>query len=90
MKIVERIRQHVPWLEPWYDWGKTDAFRIDSVERDFSDESSAEVRYFELQWFGLHFAVQFGRTPPRIAREEVAENKRRYAQRAAGREEQTA
>lgn len=76
MTLRGRIRRHAPWLEPWYDWGTTNAFRLDAQESDFSDESEAEVRHFEVQWLGLHFAIQIGRTPPRVPETEVALRKR--------------
>lgn len=69
MSLVERIRRHASWLEPWYDWGKTTTWRLDQVERDFSDEAEGEVWLIEIQWFGLR----------KITPEQVAANKRRAA-----------
>ncbi|MCG7346611.1 hypothetical protein [Sphingomonas sp. ACRSK] len=79
MSIVQRIRRHAPWLEPWYDWGKTTTWRLDQVERDFSDEAEGEVWLIEIQWFGLHLGIQLGRQPRKITPEQVAANKRRAA-----------
>ncbi len=50
-------------IEPWYDWGTTNTVNIDA--RTFDEQVEGEVRYFEIQWFGLHFAVHFGLTPRR-------------------------
>lgn len=67
-------------IEPWYNWGKTATiWRLDSVERDFSDESTGEAYELELQWLGLHLGIVVGRTPPKIGASEVAANKRRLA-----------
>lgn len=73
--LLRWIRRRLPWIEPWYDWHRTTAFRIDTVERDFSDESEGEVWRFELQWLGVHIAIETGRTPPRIPAAVVASRK---------------
>lgn len=80
MSLTELVRRRVPWLEPWYDWGKTTIWRLDQVERDFSDEAEGEVWLVELQWFGLHLAVQLGHQPRKVTPEKVAANKRRLAE----------
>jgi hypothetical protein len=69
----------MPWLEPWYDWGTTNVFQLDTREADFSDESEGPARFFELQWLGISLALQVGRTPRKITAEEVAANKARNA-----------
>lgn len=48
-------------IEPWYDWGTINTVNMDARTHD--DQVDGEVRFFEIQWFGLHFGVQFGRTP---------------------------
>jgi hypothetical protein len=78
-KLLRSVRRHVPWLEPWYDWGISNVFRLDTQEEDFSDESEGPARFFELQWLGISLAVQVGRTPRKITAEEVAANKARNA-----------
>jgi hypothetical protein len=74
-RLIHAIRRHAPWLEPWYDWGKTTTWRLDQVERDFSDEAEGEVWEVELQWFGLHFAVRLGRQPRKVSAAQVLANK---------------
>lgn len=49
-------------IEPWYDWGKISVQRMESL-RPGKTVADGEVRYFELQWFGVHIAFQIGRTP---------------------------
>lgn len=70
-KFIKRI-------EPWYAWGQHEILRIDQHEPDFADESAGNVFRFEIQWFGIHFAFEVGRTPPKVPVEEVAA--RRIAQ----------
>ena len=69
------LRKVIARLEPWYDWGQTNVWRLDQVERDFSDESESTVRFIHLQWLGISFELRFGRTPPKATRAEVAERK---------------
>lgn len=75
--LLRAIRHRVPWLEPWYDWGTSNVFRLDTQEVDFSDESEGPAKFFELQWLGISLALQVGRTPRKIPAEEVAANKAR-------------
>lgn len=49
-------------LEPWYDWGKISVQRMESL-RPGKSITDGEVRYFEMQWLGVHIAFQIGRTP---------------------------
>lgn len=69
-------------LEPWYTWGLTDIFRINVVERDFSDESAGRAFRAELQWLGIHFGIVIGRTPPAISAAERSAYKARLAAKA--------
>ncbi|MFV1919168.1 hypothetical protein VPH46_07020 [Sphingomonas sp. MJ1 (PH-R8)] len=78
-KLLRTVRRHVPWLEPWYDWGTSNVFRLDTREMDFSDESEGPAKFFELQWLGISLALQVGRTPRKISAGEVAANKARHA-----------
>ena len=73
--LLRAIRHRVPWLEPWYDWSRVNIWRLDQVERDFSDEAEGEVWEVELQWFGLHFAVRLGRQPRKVSAAQVLANK---------------
>lgn len=82
--VADRIRRFIAKVEPWYDWGSDAAiWRMDAVERDFSDESEGAARYFELQWFGIHFEIRVGRTPPKVSAAEVAARKQIIAEREA-------
>lgn len=58
-------------IEPWYAWGQHEILRIDQHESDFADESTGNVFRFEIQWFGIHFAFELGRTPHKVAAEEI-------------------
>ncbi|MES3084951.1 hypothetical protein [Sphingomonas faeni] len=49
-------------IEPWYDWGKISVQRMETL-RPGKSITDGEVRYFELQWLGIHIAFQVGRTP---------------------------
>jgi hypothetical protein len=73
--LLRTIRTRVPWLEPWYDWSRVNTWRLDQVEHDFSDEAEGEVWLIELQWFGLHFAIQLGRQPRKVSAAQVLANK---------------
>jgi len=71
--FAQRLRRFFAPIEPWYDWS-SDAtiFRINTVERDFLDESVRDDGFrFEIQWLGLHFGIVLGRTPPKITTDEV-------------------
>ncbi|WBO24477.1 hypothetical protein [Sphingomonas abietis] len=48
-------------IQPWYDWGRINAFRLDAITE--AEMTEGQVRYLEVQWFGIHVAVIFGRTP---------------------------
>jgi hypothetical protein len=82
------LRRFIEAIEPWYDWGKINFYRLDAVERDFSDESEAEGRYFEIQWFGLHLQINVGIVPPKADRETIQRNKALHAKWAAEREQE--
>ena len=86
--FAQRLRRFFAPVEPWYDWS-SDAtiFRINTVERDFLDESIREDGFrFEIQWFGLHFGIVLGRTPPKITTDEVNARKATRAEFIAERE----
>lgn len=53
-------------LEPWYNWGTIYVERMESitvVDAEFHCGGEGPVRFFDLQWFGVHVGVQLGRTP---------------------------
>jgi hypothetical protein len=57
------LRRILSALEPWYDWGTINTFRMDA--RTDAECVEGEVYRFELQWLGLHLGFQIGRTPKR-------------------------
>lgn len=60
-------RSFLAAIEPWYNWGEIYVERMEGMHAgsDGFPQSIGEgpVRYFEIQWFGMHFALQLGRTP---------------------------
>ena len=70
-----------PWqrliaaIEPWYNWGEIHVERMQGMRlgSDGYHQAIGEgpVRYFELQWFGVHLQLQVGRTPPATSRDNV-------------------
>lgn len=62
-----RWRRFIAATEPWYNWGEIYVERMEGMHAgsDGFPQSIGEgaVRYFEIQWLGIHFALQFGRTP---------------------------
>lgn len=79
------IKRGLAKIEPWYQWRQRDIFRIDAHERDFSDESTGRAFQFEIQWLGVHFAFELGRTPRKHTPAEIAAERQRIAARAAAR-----
>lgn len=59
------VRHLLAAAEPWYDWGKIGVERMESL-RPGQIATDGEVRFFELQWLGMHIAFQVGRTPKRM------------------------
>ncbi|WP_159981890.1 MULTISPECIES: hypothetical protein [unclassified Novosphingobium] len=76
---MQTLHRLIAAIEPWYDWRQRDIFRLDTEERDFSDESEGTAFRFDLQWLGVHLAFEIGRTPRKIPAAEVAANKARLA-----------
>jgi hypothetical protein len=62
-------------IEPWYNWGEIYVERMEGMHAgsDGFPRSIGEgpVQYFEIQWLGVHLAVQFGRTPSATASDDV-------------------
>jgi hypothetical protein len=58
------IRRAVRAIEPWYDWGRIGVERMEPL-RTGEISIDGDVRFVELQWLGLHVALQIGRTPSR-------------------------
>lgn len=78
-----RLSKIIAAIEPWYDWGKREVPRLDARCPYFSDESYGPVRFFEIQWFGLHLAIEIGRTPRKLTSAEVADNLSRLSRQQA-------
>lgn len=61
------LRRVIAAAEPWYNGGEVHVERMQEIRVDEGGllhvGGEGPVRYFELQWFGIHFAVQIGRTP---------------------------
>lgn len=60
-RLARSIRRFLAAIEPWYDWGTINTWRMGPN----GEEGEGEVYRFELQWFGLHLGFQIGRTPKR-------------------------
>lgn len=60
--IATTARAVINAIEPWYDWGRIGVERMESL-RPGKTATDGEVRFFELQWLGIHLAFQIGRTP---------------------------
>lgn len=62
-----RWQRFISAVEPWYNWGEIYVERMQGMRMAGDDFPQATgegaVRYVEIQWFGIHLAVQFGRTP---------------------------
>lgn len=67
---MNMLRRIIAAVEPWYDWGTISITKLDALSEDEIVEG--DVRYVDLQWFGIHLSLQFGRTPRRVAHEEAA------------------
>lgn len=69
--IASGLRRFIA-AEPWYNWGEVYVERMEEIRVDEGGRlhvgGEGPVRYFELQWFGIHIAVQLGRTPKREGR----------------------
>jgi predicted porin len=65
---MNTLRRIIAAIEPWYDWGKISITNLDA--RTESETVEGDVRYVDLQWFGIHLSIQFGRTPKNVRRSE--------------------
>lgn len=52
-------------VQPWYDCGRINMFRLDAITE--AEMTEGLVRYLEVQWFGIHLGILFGRTPAKPA-----------------------
>lgn len=55
------LRKIIAAVEPWYDWGTISVTNLNA--RSENEIVEGDVRYVDLQWFGIHLSLQFGRTP---------------------------
>ncbi len=59
-------------VEPWYNWGVVHVERMQEIRvvegGRLQVGGEGPVRYLEVQWLGIHFAVQIGRTPKQEGR----------------------
>ncbi|KQM64691.1 MULTISPECIES: hypothetical protein [unclassified Sphingomonas] len=72
------IKRTVAAVEPWYNWGAVTVERLDAVSEDHGNEG--DVRFFDLQWFGLHLSFQIGRTPAKATAGQIANRARHRAE----------
>jgi hypothetical protein len=50
-------------IEPWYDWGTINTWRLDARTLEEADASEFMIPRFELQWLGFALELRFGRMP---------------------------
>lgn len=72
--MADIIKRALSAMEPWYNWGSVSVERLDAVSEDHGNEG--DVRFFDLQWFGLHLSFQFGRQPSKATPEQIARRAR--------------
>lgn len=64
------LRRFVTAIEPWYNWGEIHVERMQELRLADGGHVQAggegPVHFVELQWFGIHLALQFGRTPKAV------------------------
>ena len=64
------LRRFVAAIEPWYNWGEVYVERMQELRLGDGVHIGAggegPVRFVEVQWFGIHLALQFGRTPKAV------------------------
>lgn len=73
------IKRGLAKATPWYEWSRANVFRLDAQCRDFADESSGDVWRLQIQWLGLHFGAEIGRTPRKPTDGEVSIQRARLA-----------
>ncbi len=69
--FAARLRRFIIAAEPWYDWGEIHLERMQELRLDDRGDVVAggegPVRYFQIQWLGVHLGIQLGRTPKPLA-----------------------
>ncbi len=69
--FAARLRRFIIAAEPWYDWGEIHVERMEELGQDergnIVSGGEGPVRYFQIQWLGVHFGIQLGRTPKPLA-----------------------
>lgn len=76
--MAKVMKRALSAIEPWYNWGLVTVERLDAVSEDHGNEG--DVRFFDLQWFGLHLSFQIGRTPPKATAGQIANRARHRAE----------
>lgn len=84
MLNLSRLRRALKAIEPWYDPRPVEVERIDTKCANFTEETLGQVRRIEVQWLGVHFAVELGCTPPKLTAEELADRRAYYAHLTEG------
>ena len=57
------LRRLLSAIEPWYDWGTINTWRLDARTLEEADASEFMIPKFELQWLGMALELRFGRMP---------------------------
>lgn len=65
--ISSGLRRFIAAVEPWYDLGEIHVERMQEIRVDdggrLQTGGEGPVRYFQIQWLGIHVGFQIGRTP---------------------------
>ncbi|MEH3039779.1 MAG: hypothetical protein PGN21_06925 [Sphingomonas paucimobilis] len=85
--MAKVMKRALSAIEPWYNWGSVTVERLDAVSEDHGNEG--DVRFFDLQWFGLHLSFQIGHQPPVATAEQVV-RRARYRAKAQQRQAERA
>uniref|UniRef100_UPI0035CAADEE hypothetical protein n=1 Tax=uncultured Sphingomonas sp. TaxID=158754 RepID=UPI0035CAADEE len=67
--VSAAARRFIAALEPWYNWGTASVERMQGmhlVDGYSVAMAEGEVRFFEIQWLGVHLEIQLGRTPKAV------------------------
>lgn len=69
-RIASAARRFITAIEPWYMWGQIGVERLQELRAEdgswIQSGGEGEVRYFEIQWLGIHLQIQLGRTPKAV------------------------
>lgn len=66
-RVPRWLARIIAAAEPWYDWGEIHVERMQEIRIDeggrLQTGGEGPVRYFQIQWLGIHIGFQIGRTP---------------------------